>query len=89
MEIVIKTRQWKHDDDIGFFYYDGKFICKEGCIDDLEENGLDTPVERYGFEPDDEFKDMAELLDVITDHWDNETKTYKYKKYELRILDIR
>lgn len=88
MEMLIKTKKYEYDDDVGLLYYNNKQIYKAGEIDLVDNNGYGEPIEEFGFEPDDEFEDMLDLYNKLLDCWDETTKTYKYKKYELRILGL-
>jgi hypothetical protein len=88
MELKIKTKEYEYGDDVGLFYYKDKLVYTANTIDSIKENGYDEPIEEFSFKSDDEFKDMLTLYNKLLDCWNENTQTYKYKDYELRILDI-
>lgn len=96
----IKTREIKYDDDFAILFYKGQKVAsglfetfKDNWIEeagyfinDLERFFDDMCVETIQLDEEDKRADWEYIWEQLS--WCEDSKTYKYDKWELVILDI-
>ena len=96
-------KEYEYDDDIGILFYKGQKVTKSamedyrGCwleedeyFDDLAELlddiGYEVPFDAYNLDEEDRKEKWETVWDNL--EWNEETKSYKYKNWEIVVLDI-